>query len=77
MNTPIEQLAHFNPQTGIISDALVAERRLSDMRGFFVDETAYEIALANDDPILYTVSSVEPAQGQGQLHYGLGVIMPG
>lgn len=77
MNVPIEQLAHFTPQTGTITGASVTERRLSHMRGFFVDEAAYKTALANDDAVLYTLSSVEPAQGEGQLYYGLGMIMPG
>ena len=77
MAIPIETLAHINPQTGIITGALITERRLSDMRGFFVDQAAYETALANDDKVLYTLSSVEPAQGEGQLYYGLGMIMPG
>jgi len=65
MAIPIETLAHINPQTGIITGALITERRLSDMRGFFVDQAAYETALANDDKVLYTLSSVEPAQGEG------------
>lgn len=77
MAIPIEQLAHFNPLTGRISDASIAERRLSDMRGFFADEAAYETALAKNNTVLYTLSSVEPARGGGQLHYGLGMIMPG
>ena len=77
MAIPIKTLAHINLQAGNITDASVTERRLSDMRGFFVDEAAYETALANDDTVLYTLSSIEPAQGEGQLHYGLGMIMPG
>ena len=77
MNSPIEQLTHFNPQTGVITGVSDKERRLSHMRGFFADEVAYERALANDDSFLYTISSIEPAQGEGQLHYGLGKLMPG
>ena len=52
-------------------------RRLSDLRGLFIDEAAFDAALAKDDPVLYSVSSVEPASGEGQLHYGLGVLYPG
>jgi glucose-6-phosphate isomerase len=77
MALPLEQLAHFNPQTGTITGNLVTERRLSDMPGLFADTAAYDSALANDDPVLYSLTSVEPAQGEGQLHYGLGLIRPG
>ena len=77
MNFPLEQLSNFNPKTGLITGASLTKRHLSDMGGFFADTAAYKTALANDDTLLYTVSSVEPAQGEGQLHYGLGMIMPG
>jgi glucose-6-phosphate isomerase len=48
-----------------------------DLRGSFYDAAAYEAALAAGDPLLYSVASVEPASGDGQLHYGLGILYPG
>lgn len=53
------------------------QRRLADLRGCFADSDAFEAALAIDNPILYEVTAVEPASGDGQLHYGLGIIYPG
>ena len=53
------------------------QRRLADLRGCFADADAFEAALANDNPVLYEVTAVEPASGDGQLHYGLGIIYPG
>ncbi len=53
------------------------ERRLSDLRGCFRDPIAYEAALTVGDPLLYAVTAVEPASGEGQLHYGLGILYPG
>jgi len=53
------------------------QRRLADLRGCFANEDAFEAALANDNPVLYEVTAVEPASGDGQLHYGLGIIYPG
>lgn len=53
------------------------ERRLSDLRGLFADATAYAAALRVGDPLLYSVSSVEPGTAAGDLHYGLGVLQPG
>jgi glucose-6-phosphate isomerase len=77
MNIFSAQFASFDPQTGTIEGAAVIERRLSDLRGAFADTTAYEAALAQADPVLYTVASVEPARGEGQLNYALGLINPG
>jgi glucose-6-phosphate isomerase len=68
---------HLDLDLGMITGALPVHRHLSDLKGVFTDEAAYEQALARDNPLVYTVSSMEPAQGEGQLHYGLGVLMPG
>lgn len=55
----------------------MVKRHLSDLRGSFADTAAYEAALARGNPLLYEVSAVEPAHGDGQLHYGLGILYPG
>ena len=52
-------------------------RHLSDLRGSFADSAAYGAALARGDPLVYEVTAVEPAGGDGQLHYGLGILQPG
>jgi len=67
----------FVPHMGAIDGAPVATRRLSDLRGVFADAAAYHTACAAGDPVIYTVASVEAADGDGQLHYGLGTLMPG
>jgi glucose-6-phosphate isomerase len=60
-----------------IGDRPRVQRRLSDLRGNFSDRAAYDAALAQADPVIYEVTAVEPATGDGQLHYGLGVLFPG
>jgi glucose-6-phosphate isomerase, archaeal len=75
----------FDPLTGLIAlggpeaidGAPLLERRLSDLRGYFVDEQAYAAALAMGDPLLYTAANVEPAEGAGALHYGITRLLPG
>jgi glucose-6-phosphate isomerase len=47
------------------------------LRGCFSDTSAYESALEIGNPLIYEVAAVEPANGDGQLHYGLGVLYPG
>lgn len=70
-------LSRFSPETGTIDGVPTVTRRLSDLRHCFADARAYEAALQQGNPIIYTVTSVEPADGEGQLHYGIGTIMPG
>jgi len=72
-----QSLSRFDPATGTIGDAPQVKRYLADLRGCFRDTEAYERALTHDNPLVYTVAAVEPAVGEGDLHYGLGVIYPG
>lgn len=72
-----ESFKHFEPNAAQIESGMLIERRLSQLEGCFADPKAYAKALEHDDPIVYSVSSLEPAQGDGDLHIGLGRIMPG
>jgi glucose-6-phosphate isomerase len=77
MNVP-GQFATFDRISAAVSHAATVERRLSQLQGVFADAAAYEAILAwQDDPVVYSVSSVEAAEGEGQLHYGIGKIYPG
>jgi glucose-6-phosphate isomerase, archaeal len=80
--THLTRAAHFlhagyDPATGTLEGATITERRLSDLHGVFADERAYERAVADGDPIVYTVQSLEPGDSDGDLHYGIGTILPG
>lgn len=70
-------LSRYDPATGELAGAKPVERHLADLRGCFADSAAYEAALARGNPLLYRVASVEPATGEGDLHYGVGCLMPG
>ena len=75
---PLEKLlSQYNPVTGEMPGAAMVKRHLSDLRGCFADTAAYEAALAAGNPLLYSVGAVEPAGGEGDLHYGVGRLMPG
>ena len=68
----------FDPVDGLIFGKPIVERRLSQLDGIFADTTAYkELLTAADDPLIYSVTSVSPVDGDGQLHYGIGKILPG
>lgn len=77
MHLSIAQQIIFDLNDSDIDDAERVERRLSDLKGFFADEQAYDAAVGKDDPVIYNVQSVTPANGEGDLHYGLGTLMQG
>ena len=77
MTLPMELGTRFDPRTGAIEGIAPTVRRLSALRGCFLDTAAYETMLAVDDPVVYSVSSYEPEDGDGALHYGVGCIAPG
>ncbi len=72
-----ELFSEFDPETGMIAGVAPVERRLSAMRGYFVDEAAFEAVLAQGDPLLYTVSSVELQDLEGALWHTVACIYPG
>ena len=69
-------LNQMNFDLSRIASAPTSVRRLLDMDGYFIDQDSFT-NMARDNPIIYTLASVEFAQGEGQLHYGLGTLMPG
>jgi glucose-6-phosphate isomerase, archaeal len=70
-------LKHFDLNTGLLEGQPRLERHLSDLEDIYSDALAYQNVLALGNPVVYSVSSLEPGHGAGDLHYGLGVIQPG
>lgn len=70
-------LSRFDLERGVILGAPLIKRYLSDLKGSFYDQMAYKKVISTDNPLIYMVSAIEPANGDGDLHYGLGVIYPG
>ena len=52
-------------------------RRLSSMRGQYMDEKAYESILARDDPLLYDVYEIKRPEVAGELLMGVSFVHPG
>ena len=63
--------------TGHISGGRTTERHLSELEDVFENEAARRTLVTQGDRLVYRASSVEAAQGDGDLHYGLGWIAPG
>lgn len=77
MLDPEKLLSQFNPAAGEIVGALAVKRYLHDLRGCFADAAAFDAAAATGNPLIYSVGAVEAASGDGDLHYGAGLLMPG
>ncbi len=63
-------------ETGVIPGAKKLVRRLSDLRGYFLDEKAYN-ELLKDDPVVYEVYAVEQEEKEGDLNFATTVLYPG
>lgn len=70
-------LSQFNSATGEILGAPMVKRHLHDLCGCFADAAAFAAAAAAGNPLVYSVAAVEPARGAGDLHYGVGCLLPG
>lgn len=72
-----ELMARFDIGHGSIEGGERLVRRLSDVAEIFADRAALREALSTGNPVVYTVSSLQQTSGEGELHCGLGTIMPG
>ncbi|HJW91929.1 MAG TPA: glucose-6-phosphate isomerase family protein [Anaerolineales bacterium] len=52
-------------------------RRLSAMRGQFLDQQAYAARLEVEDPVLYEVYDLKRPEVAGELLFGLSIVHPG
>lgn len=77
MLPPEKILSCYNPATGEIPGAPLVKRHLGDLKGCFADKPAYEAQLAKSNLLLYSTTAFEPANGEGDLHFGIGKLMPG
>lgn len=77
MKLDLAQFNTFDLHTGLFESSIQVIRKLSDLKNCFADNDAYEKELKIHNPVVYRVSGIEPADGNGDLHYGLGTIMPG
>lgn len=67
----------FDPASGALHGGVRTERHLSELAGIWIDEKGFHALVEERDPMVYSVETIEPAQGEGGLHYGIGRIEPG
>jgi len=62
--------------TGAIPGADKLIRRLSDLKGYFQDEAAYD-SMLRENPVVYEVYAVEQEGQEGDLNFATTVLRPG
>lgn len=67
----------LNHAAARIEDSAPLVRRLSSLRGQFLDQSAFDALLAHDDPELYKVYAVDRPDVSGELSSGLTILHPG
>lgn len=66
----------FDPVTAIVSGRQPTIRYLCDVQSIFADQPACQ-ELLSSNPLLYSVTQIEDHNGEGDIHYGIGILMPG
>jgi glucose-6-phosphate isomerase, archaeal len=78
-NSPFPRSVTFAADTGVIPDATAHyQKRLSDLRGLFLDSEALEGRIREEnDPVCYENYGVSYSQAAGDLFFGTTIIYPG
>lgn len=71
-----QDVLRFAPTTATIERHAPTERHLRDVHSIFADRLACQELMAAN-PLIYRVTQVEDHNGEGDIHYGLGILMPG
>ena len=69
--------ASFDLHNASFENSTTTIRKLSDLKNCFAEKSSYERELKIHDPIIYKVSTIETDHNNGDLHIGLGTLMPG
>src|SRR6516165_2267926 len=77
--SPLPTSVSFIPQTGVVPQATTHyERRLSELRGAFLNPDALETAIREQrDPVCYENYGFNQNQTEGDLFFGTTIIYPG
>ena len=78
-DSPLPCSVAFETDTGLISQATAHyQKRLSDLRGLFLDPAALEQRIRREaDPICYENYAFNQNQADGEIFFGTTIIYPG
>lgn len=67
----------FDLQTGLSNSMETGKRCLSDMKGMFADDAAFEAAYKQDNALVYEFHGMPVPEHEGDLAYGCSIVYPG
>ena len=67
----------FDLKTGFSENAKITKRHLSQMRGMFHDEKAYQERILQGDPLVYEFYELGCPESPGELAFGTSIVYPG
>jgi len=67
----------FNMQTGLSQNAQSTKRALSQMKGMYVDDAAFEKLVAAGDPLVYEFYEIGAPEDAGDIAPGTSIVFPG
>ena len=78
-SSPFPCSVAFDIENGVIPEATAHyQKRLSDLREFFMDREALELRIREeDDPICYENYAFNQSQAEGDIFFGTTIIYPG
>jgi glucose-6-phosphate isomerase, archaeal len=79
LNSPLPCSVEFDPCSGTIPAATLRyQKRLSDLRGLFLDSQALEMGIREEsDPICYENYAFNESNAEGDLFFGTTIIYQG
>ncbi len=77
--SPLPSSIAFDSGTGVIPDATAHyQKRLSDLRGLFLEPDALELRIREEgDPLIYENYGFNQNQAEGDIFFGTTIIYPG
>lgn len=67
----------FDMKTGYSPDLPTGKRRLSDMKGMYVDSEAEKALIENGNPLVYEFHGMDAPASAGTLAFGCSIVYPG
>jgi glucose-6-phosphate isomerase, archaeal len=79
ISSPLPSSVSFESKTGVIPEATAHyQKRLSDLRGLFLDSKALELRIREEgDPVCYENYGFNQNQAEGDIFFGTTIIYPG
>lgn len=71
------RLVHFDLRSGLSPDAKPIQRRLSQMKGMFLDEERRAQMEAQEDTVIYEFYDLQVPNTSGDVAFGTSIIYPG